>query len=474
MKQEKKPVTLIKNIFLFFIASFMPKAITFFMVPLYTFCLSTEEYGTIDLLFTTIQLLLPILTLQVENAMLRFTLKRTNDPKDVLTIGLRIVLIGSLLLLFSCTLGKIFNIIELDLIYIVFFYFIYLLKAFRYITSYFCRGIDKIGIITVSNVMLTMVTVSCNILFLLAFDWNIIGYLLSVFIGELIGVSILFFKAKLYKYISFRISDKELTKKIIVFSIPMVFSALSWWINTSMDKYILGYFCGASAVGLLAIAYKIPSVLSLLGTVIANAYSVSAIKDFDKNDTDGFLGKSYSMINMFFVIACSFLMLINIFLSGILFSNEFFKAWLYVPPLLVSALVSQMSVTCEQYYIAMKKTKIISGTAIIGAAVNLCLNMILIPKYEAYGAAVATAFSFFTVWLIRYLILTKFIKLKHNFILECSSYVLILLQLILAYFGNRFIICQIIITVCIFILYYNIIKGIVATAFNCLVSKLKK
>lgn len=473
MGQEKKSVSLIKNILLFFIANFMPKAITFFMVPLYTYCLSTDEYGTVDLLITSIQLLLPFLTIQVQDAMLRFSLEKNNHKSDVFTIGLRIVLIGGLLLFLSCIVGTTFDLIKLDLIYVIIFFIMYLLSAFRSIASYFCRGIDKIGILTISNVILTLVTVLCNLLFLLGFKWGVLGYLLSLCIGNLVCAIILFFGARLYKYIKLSVSDKGLTKKIIIFSIPMVFSALSWWINTSMDKYILGYFCGTSAVGLLAVAYKIPSVLSLFGTTIANGYSISAIKDFDKNDTDGFLGNSYSVINMFFVLICSILMFTNIYLSKVLFSKDFFVAWKYVPPLLISALMSQLSLTCEQYYIAIKKTSIISITAVVGAIINTGLNILLIPTYEAYGAAIATAFSFFVVWIFRYIVLTKYIKLKHNFLVECISYVLLVIQLVFAYNGNNFILYQLIIMVIIMLLYVKPIKKIIITAFHYLTAKVK-
>lgn len=473
VEQEKKSISVIKNIILFFVANFMPKAITFFMVPLYTYCLSTEEYGTVDILITTIQLLLPFLTIQVQDAMLRFSLENNNSKSDVFTIGLRIVLIGGLLLFFTCIVGTTFDFIRLDLIYVIIFFIMYLLNAFRSIASYFCRGIDKIGILTTSNVTLTLVTVLCNLLFLLGFKWGVLGYLLSLCIGNLICVIILFFGARLYKYIKLAVSDKGLTKKIIIFSVPMVFSALSWWINTSMDKYILGYFCGTSAVGLLAVAYKIPSVLSLFGTTIANGYAISAIKDFDKNDTDGFLGNSYSVINMFFVLTCSVLMFANTYLSKILFSKDFFIAWKYVPPLLISALMSQLSLTCEQYYIAIKKTSIISITAVVGATINIGLNISLIPTYETYGAAIATAVSFFIVWIIRYIILTKFIKLKHNFFVECISYILLIIQLALAYSGNRFVLYQIIIMIVIITLYVRQIKKIIFTAFRFLTAKTK-
>ena len=140
---------------------------------------------------------------------------------------------------------------------------------------------------------------------------------------------------------------------------------------------------------------------------------------------------------MTFVLICSGLMISNFFMSKFLFSKDFFDAWKFVPPLLFSALVSQLSLTCEQFYIAVKKTKIISVTAVIGATINICLNLLLIPIFGVYGAASATALSFFIVWLIRYIVLTKYIKLNHNFLTECISYTLLLIQVVLAYFGNK-------------------------------------
>lgn len=473
MNVNNKIKEMAKNFILFFIANFMPKAITFFMVPLYTYCLSTEEYGTVDLFITSIQLLLPILTIQVQDAMLRFSMEKNNNKGDVFTIGLRIVFFGGLLLFLGCTAGRLLGLIKLENIYVVVFFVMYMLNAFRSIASYFCRGIDKIGVLTVSNVTLTLVTMLCNLLFLLIFKMGVLGYLMSLCIGNLVCACILFFGAELYKYIHFSVSDKGLTKKIVIFSMPMIFSALSWWVNTSLDKYILGYFCGTSAVGLLAVAYKIPSVLSLFGTTIANGYSISAIKSFDENDSDGFLGNSYAVINMLFVFICSVLMLTNMYLSKLLFSKDFFVAWKYVPPLLISALMSQLSLTCEQYYIALKKTNIVSITAVAGAIINIILNILLVPAYEAYGVAVATAVSFFVVWIIRYLILTKYIKLKHDFWIECVSYVLLIIQLILAYNGNDFILYQIMILFVLFLLYAKMIKKLIDMIIRSLCKKVK-
>ena len=90
---------LAKNTLLFFIASFVPKVLSFVMVPLYTRCLSTSDYGTADLLTNTAQLLMPVLTLQIQDAVLRFAMDRNYNKSSVFGIALRITNMGFLLLL---------------------------------------------------------------------------------------------------------------------------------------------------------------------------------------------------------------------------------------------------------------------------------------------------------------------------------------------------------------------------------------
>ena len=64
-----------KNTILFTINSFGSKIISFLLVPLYTYVLSTSDYGTADLVTSTVSLLVPVLTLNVQDAVLRFSLE---------------------------------------------------------------------------------------------------------------------------------------------------------------------------------------------------------------------------------------------------------------------------------------------------------------------------------------------------------------------------------------------------------------
>ena len=83
---------LIKNMGLLTLSSFATKLLSFFLVPLYTSVLSTGEYGTYDLFNTTIGLLFPILTLDIQEGVLRFALDKDNDNRDVFAIGGKMLL----------------------------------------------------------------------------------------------------------------------------------------------------------------------------------------------------------------------------------------------------------------------------------------------------------------------------------------------------------------------------------------------
>lgn len=98
MSKYKK---LIKDTFIFALGSIGSKAIVFFLVPLYTNVLTSEQYGTADLVLTFSQLLMPLVCLAVYNAIIRFGLANKDNPENTLLVGLIIWLSGCLVL-FLC------------------------------------------------------------------------------------------------------------------------------------------------------------------------------------------------------------------------------------------------------------------------------------------------------------------------------------------------------------------------------------
>lgn len=437
----KKYKELLSNVAYFFIASFIPKTITFFMVPLYTYCLSTSDYGVADLITTTVSLIMPVFTLQIQDAVLKFSINNKEERKDIFSIGFNIVNNGAAILLLIILIISVLGIFNVPWWYYVFILLYFYSGSLNNIFSYFCRGIDRVRSLTFASIATTVVTVALNLLTLLVLRWGLTGYLISNISGIMAGNVILFFSAKLYSYILPHRIKKSLNDDLIVFSLPMIVSALSWWVNNASDKYILSLFCTTSIVGVYAVASKIPAILKIFGDVISKAFSISAIKEFNTDD-DGFIGKSYSAISMFSVIGCSVLILLNIYIAKILYANEFFIAWKYVPFLLISVVFNIVSMNCENIFMAIGDTKIISKTALASAGVNTIFNFALIPSFGAFGAAIATMIGYCFIWVYRYLSMKKIVQINNNIVKETTSYCLLLVEAILAYFGKRLMVFE--------------------------------
>ena len=91
MDSKRKIQNLTKNTALFMINNLGTKIVAFLFVPLYTHVFSTSEYGTIDLITTAVQLLIPVLTLNIQEAVLRYGLDPEYDSSAVIENGFRVI-----------------------------------------------------------------------------------------------------------------------------------------------------------------------------------------------------------------------------------------------------------------------------------------------------------------------------------------------------------------------------------------------
>ena len=78
---------LASNTIIFAIGTFSSKVLSFLLMPFVTRMMSTGDYGSADLVQQTVNVLIPIVTLQVNSAALRFALDKAKNKADVLTVG---------------------------------------------------------------------------------------------------------------------------------------------------------------------------------------------------------------------------------------------------------------------------------------------------------------------------------------------------------------------------------------------------
>ena len=194
------------------------------------------------------------------------------------------------------------------------------------------------------------------------------------------------------------------------------------------------FFCGLAENGIYSVASKIPSIINIFQTIFNQAWTLSAVKDFDPEDKNGFFTNTYKVYNCMMVIACSAIIVFDKFLAGLLYAKDFFIAWKYVPWLTIAILFGAMSGYIGGLFAAVKDSKIFAKSTVYGAVTNIVLNLIFTPVIGALGAAIATTVSYLEVWLFRYWHSKKYIHIKINLARDIFSYVLLIIQSIVLLF----------------------------------------
>lgn len=454
------------NTILFTISSIGTKLISFLLVPLYTYVLTTEDYGTADLISTTVSLLLPILSLNVQDAVLRFSLDKEHDPEKVISIASRIVVLGSIILGGVVSILAATGILNIGIEYIIFLWVSYTTNAIYNSLQMYLKAVNRIKTIVIASIASTLVCCGLNITLLLGLKMGITGYLIATALASVTSTAICLFGGKTYKAIHLNYKNHELLKLMLLYSAPLIFNSLAWWINSASDRYILTYFQGTAANGIYSVSYKIPTILSTLQTIFYNAWSVSAIKEFDKDDKDGFIGNIYRLYSCLSFVVCSAIMVLNPYLAKLLYAKDFYIAWKYIPALLIGTVFNGLSLVEGCLFTAVKKTKDVSSSTLIGAGVNTVLNFILIYFIGIQGAAIATMVGYITVWVLRTVKLHKhIINMKVNWFVQITTSLIILVQGVFAsIYGTNYI--QIIIFAAIVAIQHKEIWGVIRGVLN--------
>jgi O-antigen/teichoic acid export membrane protein len=413
---------------IFTISSFASKLLGFLMLPLYTRVLSREEFGTADLIIFSIGLILPLLTISISESIIRFAIDENENKKHVFSIGLKTIIIGCFILLFMIPLASKIPVIK-D--YTVWFYLIYISQSLNSYFNSFTRGLNKIKLIGIVGVIQTLTVVFSNIMFLVVFELGVDGFLFSIVLGNVVALLVLFFGANLKHYLVFIKTDKQLTKEIVKYSIPLVPARTSWWFNNSSNRYIIANFSGISELGLFAAASKIPSILITFQGIFIQAWELSALTEYKKEDGAAFFTKIYNLYNFALVIGCSFLIMFLKPISGTLLGPEFKEAWRLVPFLLIAVIFGGIIGFLNTINMAEKKTNALVIPVIIGASVGVTINFIFVPKYGAMVASVSVTISYFLIWLMRLIDTQKYMRLKISYLNDSISYLLVVLQAII-------------------------------------------
>ncbi len=379
--------------------TFTSKVLVFLLTRLYTACLTESEYGFSNILTQTAQLLIPLAVLGLSDGLFRFVLdSNDSEKKAAFSTCISFFVIGMLPLAGGLQFLRIFSRYD-GYIWLI---FLYICAAnFHSICANYLRALGKTTAFAIQGIANTILVIAFNVLFLVKWDMGILGYVVSVPIADLIVTVAIIFICKLYKDFKPKLINKKQIKDLLKFSLPYIPTTIMWTITLSSDHLMVAAMHGDAQDGLYQAAYKLPTIITLAGTVFMEAWHFSSVSDATNEERGRFFEGVYKNYTGLMFMGTSLLIFMSQFLSSLLLAPAYHVAWEYVPVLSIAMIFSAFSSFMGSVYFIEKRSMRSFVTAGICAGANIVLNCLLIPKFAAMGAAIATAVSYMIAFAVR-------------------------------------------------------------------------
>lgn len=445
--------------------------ITFFLLPVYTAILSTEEYGVVDLLNTLVYLCIPIVTFQIEQALFRHLIdnrKNKSEIKNTISTTIITTIIQSIiyLIIFLIVAPFIHNDYKYFLVTNV------TACIFSSIMLQISRGLGDNKKYAMGSFITAFTTVILNIVFIVWFKWGAYGMLAASLIGNISSCIYILLTKKIYNYISIKSYSKELLKKLWKYSIPLIPNAISWWIFNSSDRIIVSSVLGIGQNGILSAAYKFSSVYITIYNIFNMTWTESASLHINDKDNSEFFSKIINTVLRLFTAICFGIIAFMPFIFPIMINEKFGEAYNQIPILMLSSLFNVLVGLISVIYIAKKDTKAVARTSIMSAIINLVINLVLIKFIGLYAASISTLVAYMSMGIYRLYDVKKYIKIKLDKSFVLKTLLMIPILFISYYINNLYLN---IIIILITILYAWLInKDSISLIINMIKGKFKK
>ena len=150
----------------------------------------------------------------------------------------------------------------------------------------------------------------------------------------------------------------------------------------------------------------------MFATIFLEAWQISAVKESGEKHTSRFFTNVFKAYQSVVFIGGAGIILLAKPLISLLADEAYFEAWTFVPVLIMATIYACFSTFMTSIYMVEKRGSLNLITMMAGAVTNVVLNLLLIPKLGAQGAAIATFISYVVVFGLRAVNTRKFININ--------------------------------------------------------------
>lgn len=436
MRKDNREKELLKKTTIITIGKIATQMVNFFLLPLYTYILTTEDYGYFDLTNSYVQVLLPVVTLLVEQGAFRFLIDADNENKKKEVISSSWWTVVGLLLLYICI-----SVCVNKSVRIQYKYWLIVMLVSASLSNWMLqvvRGLKNTVLYSVGSFVLASATIVINVIGLVVLKCGMTVMFFASTVGNMICFIVLFFCMKIYKYITIKHFNRYYTKQILKYSIPLIPNQLLFWILNFSDRLVVKHYLGVEINGILAVSHKFPAIYSTFFSIFLLAWQEIVSEHYYDSDRDEFLSSIYSKVLKIFCSLCILETACIPFVFNLMVSAKFDEAYYTIPIYMFAALLNTVVGLLGGIYIANKQTKKIASASFFAGIINIVVHIVLIKYMGLYAAAISTFISYLCIVVYRMIEIKHCINIKYNVYFYLSFSLCFLMCSVIYYYGNIF------------------------------------
>ena len=395
------------------------KIASFVMLPVYTQYLTPADYGVLELLGMTVEVIGMITGVELVAGVFKFY-SAEEDPAEkkavISTAALGVAALATVTTLigqaFAPALTSLIFDSEANVLYLRLYFLLFFLQSFEYVPLVLMRAENRSVLFVTINALKLVAMLSLNILFVVHLRMGIEGVLTSSIVTS--AAVTLGLTPYLIRRVGIRFRMEKF-RQMLRFGSPIVLWSLGSFILVFSDRFFLNHYADTSAVGIYSLAYKFAFVLSALAfapfqTVWeAQRFEVAKRADAEETYARVFLYMNVVLGGLAVVLA----LFVRDFLS-VMSAPAFVPAYRIVPLLIAAQIVFTWAAYWNLGLLISGKTQILAGGAIVLVPITLLLNYLLIPQFGIYGAAWATLAAYATRFLWVYLFAQRNYPIRYD------------------------------------------------------------
>lgn len=374
------------------------KAFSFFLIPLYTAYLSTEQYGVINLSTSFSTLLGYVIVFGLQYSVKRYYTEYKDSSERVCrmystAINFILILCAVTMVLFlpSVSLWSKYLLPELEIKVVVVSVLIACTSSLTTIYQDILKGMQQARkSVTVTYIMF-FILVAMNIIGVVVLKLGALAILLSSLIGNTLLIGYMFYDLKKHSLYKFCFDKTELVY-LIKYAAPLLPHTLAFSFSSYFSRIIITSELSLAILGLYSLAIQFGSVSDIILNSVQSAFQPWMFDRMKENTMQSKAQIQHTTYIMMWIYGLLFILIGAFSQEAILImANESYSmAWVYVPAIVFSVAVKSPLYFYNNFmYYERSKTKYIFYTTVVGSIISIIFMVILIPYFEVYGVILA-------------------------------------------------------------------------------------